>query len=89
MLAAPEPYLIADPRAFSDPRYPMCRIGRAVAHRKILVKTNAYLKWGGWAEMKGFGPVDLETPIIQFAGNDCSDWEFPPNKGEKKVRFIG
>ena len=43
-------------------------IGKVVEHRKILIKTNAFLKWGGYAEMGGFPPVDLETPIIKFSG---------------------
>ena len=45
--------------------------------RKILVKTNACLKWGGYAEMGGFPPVDLTTPIIRLAGT-----------GKPKVRVL-
>ena len=43
-------------------------IGKVVAHRKMLVKSNAYLKWGGYSEMGGFPPVDLEPVIIRLAG---------------------
>lgn len=42
--------------------------GYVAAKRKILVKTNACLKWGGYAEMGGFAPVDLTTPIVQLSG---------------------
>ncbi len=44
------------------------QIGKFHAHRKMLIKTNAYLKWGGYAEMGGFAPADLETPIIRLMG---------------------
>jgi len=44
------------------------QVGKFSAHRKILVKTNAYLKWGGYSEMGGYNPADLETPIIKFKG---------------------
>jgi hypothetical protein len=44
------------------------QIGKFYSHRKMLVKTNAYLKWGGYSEMGGYPPVDLETPIIKFIG---------------------
>lgn len=43
-------------------------VGKFSAHRKMLVKTNAYLKWGGYGEMLGFSPTDLETPVIKFSG---------------------
>ncbi len=42
--------------------------GKFFAHRKLLVKTNSYLKWGGYAEMKGFSPNGLFTPIIKLSG---------------------
>jgi len=43
-------------------------IGAVKAHRKMLVKSNAYLKWGGYSEADGFPPVDMETPIIKLMG---------------------
>jgi hypothetical protein len=42
--------------------------GKFTAHCKMLVKTNAYLKWGGYSEKKGYPPAGLETPIIRFIG---------------------
>ena len=65
---SPDVYLMPDPRTHIDEDTGF-RIGKVTAKRKMLVKTNAYLKWGGYSEMGGFPPVDLETPIIKFAGS--------------------
>lgn len=65
--AAPVVYLMPDPRTHIDSESGFT-MGKVIAHRKMLVKTNAYLKWGGYAEMGGFSPSDLETPIIKLAG---------------------
>jgi len=46
------------------------RYGHAEAHRMELVKTNAYLKWGGYARSGGFSPPDLSTPAILLRGED-------------------
>ena len=43
-------------------------VGRVKAHRKMLVKSSAFLKWGGYAEMGGFPPSDLCVPVITFSG---------------------
>ncbi len=40
------------------------------AKRKMLIKSGAFLKWGGYSEFLGFPPVDLEAPVINFAGTD-------------------
>jgi len=69
---APDVYLMPDPRTRkekdSQGHETGFTIGSVQAHRKMLVKSNAYLKWGGYSEMGGFPPVDLEVPIIRFAG---------------------
>jgi len=65
--AAPVVYLMPDPRNHIDPVSGFA-IGKVTAHRKMLIKTNAYLKWGGYSEIGGFSPSDLETPIIKLAG---------------------
>ena len=72
--AAPDVYLTPDPRTHvekdakgNDTGF---RIGAVSEHRKMLVKTNAYLKWGGYAEMLGFPPSDLSCPIIMFNPNE-------------------
>lgn len=38
------------------------------ALEKKLIKTNAYVKWGGYAERGGFPPTSLTTPITRFYG---------------------
>jgi len=65
--AAPVVYLMPDPRTHVDPRSGFT-IGKVTAHRKMLIKTNAYLKWGGYAEMGGFPPTDLVCPIVKLSG---------------------
>jgi len=68
--AAPDVYLLPDPRTRIEKdgkgNPTGFIIGRFSAHRKMLVKTNAYLKWGGYAEMGGFPPSDLTTPLVKF-----------------------
>lgn len=62
--------------------------GKITAHRKILIKTNAYLKWGGYAEMGGFPPSDLSTPLVQLLTPDSKVWEEYPDKPKKTVKVI-
>ena len=64
---APDVYLKPDPRTHLDEATGF-QVGKVTANRKMLVKSNAFLKWGGYAEMGGFPPVDLETPLIKFTG---------------------
>ncbi|KKM65814.1 hypothetical protein LCGC14_1487600, partial [marine sediment metagenome] len=65
-------YLVPDPRTRSEKdkkgNETGFTIGRMTARRKMLIKTNAYLKWGGYAEMGGFAPSDLATPIVKLSG---------------------
>ena len=69
---APDVYLLPDPRTSAqideDGKETGFTIGRVTAHRKMLVKSNAYLKWGGYAESLGFPPSDLTCPIITLHG---------------------
>lgn len=74
---APDVYLLPDPRTYVEKIVEDgktiatgFRVGRVTAHRKMLIKSNAYLKWGGYAEMGGFPPSDLTTPIIKLLGKD-------------------
>ena len=69
---APDVYLIPDNRTRPE-KNPNgdetgYTVGKVIAHRKMLVKTNAYLKWGGYAEMGGFPPNDLEAPMVKMSG---------------------
>lgn len=64
---APDIYLIPDKRTHYDSTKKF-NIGKIHACRKMLVKTNAYIKFGDYAEAGGYPPVDLDTPIITFMG---------------------
>ena len=70
---APDVYLLPDPRTSAqtdeDGNETGFTIGRVTAHRKMLIKSNAYMKWGGYAEQLGFPPSDLATPIITLHGS--------------------
>ena len=71
--AAPDTYLTPDNRTHEQivgGKTTGFRVGKVTSVRKILVKTNAYLKWGGYSEMGGFPPVDLEVPIIHMQTRD-------------------
>lgn len=72
--AAPTIYLIPDTRSSIVDGF---EVAKVKAVRKMLVKSNAFLKWGGYSEMGGFPPVDLETPIIFLWG-----------EGKPKVRVL-
>lgn len=63
--AAPDIYLYPDVRGIERDGV---ITGKIRARRKMLVKSNAYLKWGNYSEAGGFPPTDLETPIIKLAG---------------------
>jgi hypothetical protein len=63
--AAPAVYLLPDNRTHVDQETGFT-VGKVVAHRKMLIKSNAYIKFGGYGERGGFAPVDLEAPIIKL-----------------------
>jgi hypothetical protein len=65
--AAPVVYLIPDARTHTHKENGFT-VGKISAVRKMLVKTNAFVKWGGYAEKGGFSPSDLTTPIIIMTG---------------------
>ena len=71
---APDIYLLPDPRTHIDKETGF-RVGKLQAHRKMLIKSNAFLKWGGYAEAGGFPPSDLTTPLIKLDGG-----------GQKRIR---
>lgn len=74
---APDIYLIPDNRTHID-KDTGFRVGKLQAHRKMLVKSNALLRWGGYAERGGYPPSDLSAPIIMLDG-----------QGKKRVRVEG
>ncbi len=71
---APDIYLIPDPRTHEDKKTGF-RVGKLQAHKKMLIKSNAFLKWGGYAEFGGYPPSDLTAPLIKLDGG-----------GKKRVR---
>lgn len=64
---APDVYLLPDNRGIKDSETGFLT-GKITAHRKMLVKSGAFLKWGGYSELGGFPPTDLEMPIITLMG---------------------
>lgn len=65
---APDIFLMPDNRTHIDKETGF-DMGKVSAKRKMLLKTNAFLKWGGYSEIGGFPPVDLCTPVVKFAGS--------------------
>ena len=64
----PSIYLEDDPRSHID-KDTGFRMGKVVVKPKMLVKTNAYIKWGGHGEINGFAPVSLIAPKVRFMGD--------------------
>ncbi len=64
---APDIYLVPDRRGTMDSDSGFIT-GRLKAVRKMLVKSNSFVKWGGYSEQGGFPPSDLTTPVIKLAG---------------------
>ncbi len=92
---APDVYLLADPRTKKEMLYNKDKkewketgfiVGRLKAHRKMLVKTNAYLKWGGYSEFGGFPPTDMATPLIRLLTPKSKHWEDLPDKPHQAVK---
>ncbi len=88
---APDVYLMPDPRTYAekdkDGELTGFMRGKVTAHRKELVKTNAYLKWGGYSRKLGFPPVDLITPTIWLAGTH-KPWPHAEKNRRPEVRVI-
>lgn len=87
---APDVYLIPDPRTRPERDKKGVEtgfmVGRVKAHRKMLVKTNAYLKWGGYSEMGGFPPTDLATPLIKLLTPKAKHWNELPDRPRQAVK---
>lgn len=85
--AAPNVYLMPDNRGTIDPKTGFTS-GKLTQHREMLVKTNAYLKWGGYSEFYGFPPTDLYTPIIWLLTPQSDYWNLFPEKPTRTVRVM-
>lgn len=83
---APNVYLMPDNRGVLDSDGFLT--GKVTAKREMLVKTNSYLKWGGYAESGGFPPSDLATPLIQLLTPKSKLWELYPDKARQGVKVI-
>jgi len=83
---APDIYLMPDNRGIVNDKGFLT--GRVRAKREILVKTNAYLKWGGYAEQGGFPPSDLTTPLIQLLTPVSALWVQYPDKARQAVKVV-
>lgn len=64
---APDVYLLPDNRGTLDKETGFTT-GAVIAKRKMLIKSNAFLKWGGYSEVEGFPPTDLEPVVIILSG---------------------
>ncbi len=84
--AAPSIYLIPDNRGIINEEGFLS--GKVVAHRELLIKTNAYLKWGGYSEFGGFPPSDLTTPLVQLLTPLSKLWSSYPDKPRQAVRVV-
>lgn len=84
---APDVYLLQDDRGRTTEDGWL--VGKVTAHRKMLIKTNAYLKWGNYSEVGGFSPSDLTTPVIGLLTPTSKLWSLLPDRPEKAVRVIG
>ncbi len=60
-------YLIPDTRTHIDQKTGFT-IGTVKAVDKKLVKSGAFLKWGGYGERGGFSPVSLDMTILKLQG---------------------
>lgn len=89
---APSVYLLPDPRTRDEKddkgNDTGFRIGRVISHRKMLIKTNAYLKWGGYSEFGGFPPTDLTTPLVKLLTPHSPYWGELPDKPRHAVKVI-
>ncbi len=63
-------------------------MGRISAHRKMLVKTNAYLKWGGYSEFGGFPPTDMATPLVKLLTPKSGYWGELPDKPRQAIKVV-
>lgn len=62
------------------------KVGKVSAKRCVLVKSNAYLKWGGYAEMGGFPPSDMTAPVVRLLTPHSPHWGEIPGKHVQTVK---
>jgi len=80
---APLVRFVADPRGTEQGSF----ISGAVTEKRImLIKSNAYVKFGGYAESGGFAPSDLSTPIINLLSPASPKWGMCPDRPAQGVK---
>jgi len=84
---APDITLIPDNRGTLDEKTGFTT-GLVKERRKMLVKTNAFLKWGGYGEMGGFSPTDLSTPVIYLLTPKSEYWNLFPEDPRQTVKVL-
>jgi len=62
--------------------------GNVKAHRTLLVKCSAFLKWGGHGRRKGFSPNTLIPPTVLLGGQD-KPWPMPTHLRDKRCEVRG
>lgn len=82
---APDVYLIPDIRGYIDKETGFMT-GKVSEHRKMLIKTNSFIKWGGYSELGGFPPSDLCTPVIFLLTPQSEYWELFPERPTRAVK---
>ncbi len=60
--------------------------GKVSAKRVMLVKSNAYLKWGGYSQRFGYPPSDLTTPVIKLMTPQSPLWDNYPERPKQAVK---
>jgi len=82
---APTVRFEADPRGSESNGF----ISGAVREKRImLVKTNAFVKFGGYAERGGFSPSDLSTPVINLLTPASEMWQMCPDRPTQGVKVF-
>jgi hypothetical protein len=87
--AFPKVILNPDTRGADIEGAPGWQSGWTSSIRTEIIKSNAWLKWGGYGERGGFSPTDLVPPTIYFKGNtDRNDSVLPwwGERYDKEVR---
>lgn len=62
--------------------------GNVKAHRTLLVKCSAFLKWGGYSRKRGFAPSTLIAPTVLLGGQE-KPWPMPSRSQDRRCEVRG